>query len=664
MKRAILVLVLTAAGMTLLLSPTSGTSPETQSVPSRSSGTPAPPQAALSSHTYYIVWEALNILDQLFVGPESILTAGGCTCDYSCGGNCPPCIPVRRAKAMGPYCTEEEAWADLCSKITDAGTYAIWSPCPYWVVVSGVKHTVSWSPWLTCGQYGGFGGDTVIPTPNCPTATPTRTATVPTPTATPTATPAWDIQVQKVEITQGVQCLDLDVPHGDSSCADNSVPLVANRTTVIRVFPKYTVQGGKWPTWKDPVSAILIPDSPAGSPIQPRNGPIGLEWVGAGDRRESGDSSLNFRLPADLTRAGTVRLHVEINHDRRWPEPNYDNNRYDIVLTFNERPDLTVLYVPVIYDPPGPVRREPLTACIKGSDSLVRSLYPLRQAGFHYIPGRTITFRQTLQGLDDSKLRAMLNRLYWTPRLLGQATAPDQLFARLPGIDDFGFLAAADPLQVRLALGQQPLLATPLGQGPLPLGRVGIARPDALVPDFLVSGVQDLFDLRAVQHDPAVGGLDVERLPGRLVRVEQFADHPAAGGQDEDLADRGRNRPQQPAQDHHSDDNSFHARGLYVSGPLGKVRHSADCPNHGYPLVYGSNRALDNANPPAVSNYRRRVGRGRVSGGGPAQANEPVNRTVPAQHHLSARPMAHQLAGLLVPPYRFPTSTPPIHAIP
>jgi hypothetical protein len=113
---------------------------------------------------YWIVWQANNILGQLFVDPQSIMTADDCTCNWSCGGNCPPCVAVERAQVLGPYCTEAEAWAHLCSGIEDAGSYSIWSPCPYWVVFKGVKHTVSWSPWMACPA---MGSDVEIPAPSC-----------------------------------------------------------------------------------------------------------------------------------------------------------------------------------------------------------------------------------------------------------------------------------------------------------------------------------------------------------------------------------------------------------------------------------------------------------------------------------------------------------------
>lgn len=144
---------------------------------------------------YWIVWEALNIGGQLYVDPESIMETEECTCYYACGGLCPPCVPVRRAQVMGPYCTQEEAWAHLCSRITEAGRYPIGSNCPWWVVMGGVRHRISWNPWQTCP---GFGGDVVIPTPNCtitpetPTSTPTEELV--TPTVTPTGE-AYSLQL-------------------------------------------------------------------------------------------------------------------------------------------------------------------------------------------------------------------------------------------------------------------------------------------------------------------------------------------------------------------------------------------------------------------------------------------------------------------------------------
>ncbi len=174
------------------------------------------------------MWEALNIFGQLFVDPESILIQNECTYSYPCGGMPPTCTPVRKAKVLGPYCTDDEAWAHLCSRITDRGSFAIWSNCPYWVVIDGVRHNSSWNPFTTCPK---IGGEVVIPTPpaNCPTdppPPPTPTST-PTATVTPTPTEIADLTVKRIEVVQATQD------------ENNTIPLVQDKFTIARVFVEH-----------------------------------------------------------------------------------------------------------------------------------------------------------------------------------------------------------------------------------------------------------------------------------------------------------------------------------------------------------------------------------------------------------------------------------------
>ena len=191
------------------------------------------------------------------------------------------------------------------------------------------------------------------------------------------------------------------------------------------------------------VDAILVMESPGSGSRQSLNGPIRLK---ADHKRQNINDTLNFRLPQDWTAHSSVSLYVEINPEGTLPETDRDNNRRDLSLTFNTRSDLTVLYLPIRYQPPGQPATDP-TNRITTNDRLTRKLYPLRQGGLHYYRGKTITYRKPLATRSDTQaLKKTLNKLYWVPNLLGAPSAPDQLIAWLPQLAGLSTLGSSDPL--------------------------------------------------------------------------------------------------------------------------------------------------------------------------------------------------------------------------
>ena len=407
---------------------------------------------AASSNTW-VVWEALNVVDQLFVDPASIMQADDCTCNYPCGGLCPPCTAVRRAIAMGPYCSEAEAWGNVCARMSDRGRYVIGSPCPWWVIVDGVKHTVSWNPWTECPK---IGGEVVIPHPTCVVPIPTATAT-----ATATPTPEWDIQIGAVEITQAVQCLDQ--AKGDKECPDNSVELVWGKSIEIRVYPLFKVLSGPTPTAKEKVDAMLLIDSPGSGAFLPGTDPPMALYLPAElpIDRDGFHTSINFRLPGSWVTEPEIRLHIILNDEHAVPETDYENNRTDLTLTFGRFRDLTVVYVPIEYQPIGQQKRAPDEEPMVEAASLAEAVYPVRDGGFYYRRGKTVTFREVLSGgIDnDGRFRRYLNILYWAPRIRGAGKAPDQLFGWLPYFSNEWAIGAADTLD-----------AEPMGYGKVAYG--------------------------------------------------------------------------------------------------------------------------------------------------------------------------------------------------
>ena len=88
--------------------------------------------------------------------------------------------------------------------------------------------------------------------------------------------------------------------------------------------------------------------------LLPSNGPLPATL--AGSERANVNSTLNFWVPGDLLDEGTLRLEVEINHDRAVRESNYGNNEALHTRTLTERFKVNVVLAKVRYHikQPGP----------------------------------------------------------------------------------------------------------------------------------------------------------------------------------------------------------------------------------------------------------------------------------------------------------------------
>jgi len=164
-----------------------------------------------------------------------------------------------------------------------------------------------------------------------PTATPTVT---PTATPTATATPVPDLQVAGMEIVQVTQ-RQLSPP--------NDVPLVAGKTTAVRIYMSSTYG---WPIVHTRLrvvggsprqSAYLYPQPPDA-------------WVKQGTNpRASLSESANFVLPAEYTVPGLLLIIAEVNYDGAVQETDYSNNTGTLSVTFNERQPVNLVFLRVRY---------------------------------------------------------------------------------------------------------------------------------------------------------------------------------------------------------------------------------------------------------------------------------------------------------------------------
>jgi len=137
-----------------------------------------------------------------------------------------------------------------------------------------------------------------------------------------------DLAISSLEITQAVQT------------ADNSVPLVAGRPTVIRVYPHTNTI--------EPVNNVTIVISATRSGVALAGSPltVGPTSVLTNPGRSDINSSFNARLPSDWL-SGAVTLQVAIDPANSIEEKDESNNANTTILTFNSVPDLNVTVVPI-----------------------------------------------------------------------------------------------------------------------------------------------------------------------------------------------------------------------------------------------------------------------------------------------------------------------------
>jgi hypothetical protein len=200
-----------------------------------------------------------------------------------------------------------------------------------------------------------------------------------------------DLTVRNVEVTQSIQTLD------------NSVPLVANKPTLARVY--VGVEGTAEPV--EGVDAILhvyqdgleVPDSP----FHPINGPIVAQLT---PNREREDDTLNFRLPA---LSGRYDMVATVNPDFVIPEIDYGNNDYEVDnLDFVCRLTPDISYVVIDYRFPDPtVPHLPDGALMAAGNRFLDSCYPFPPSVYHPAARPPYVFARDVNGHDAELLAAL-----------------------------------------------------------------------------------------------------------------------------------------------------------------------------------------------------------------------------------------------------------------
>lgn len=233
-----------------------------------------------------------------------------------------------------------------------------------------------------------------------------------------------NITIVGIEQTQTIQFFRFN-GQGSGFAADNSIPLIANKTTILRVYidcttlPQFPVPGritGKLSSFRLPYSPPPIPD------LFPFNGPIPANPSSAIDRGNP-NHTLNFQVPATYC-SGLMAFTVNVFDADHPNQANYAAQSKSVAVAFQNVPPLTVHGVLIHYTGPD-FFDKPIDKQTNGFDLLesldyVLRTYPVSQFnydGCEVLPwSAKLAVGQNFYDLDNKlgSLRAMsgTNDLY------------------------------------------------------------------------------------------------------------------------------------------------------------------------------------------------------------------------------------------------------------
>ena len=227
--------------------------------------------------------------------------------------------------------------------------------------------------------------------------------------------PPVDLTVSRIEVVQATQ----DV--------NNTVPLVAEKSTVARVF----VGLGTGATQPPQVQAILRGFGPSGSelvgsPLAAENGPIPAPNQ---PNREATNHSLNFKLPPDWTTAGALKLRAEVNPGGSVSEADRTNNSREETVLFENRGEFHVQWVEVCYQ----TEDNCPSLDVSVQDFLMRKMFPVgdTRATYQSFKAPPLIWKRSLATKEAREELISVLRVDYE---LANDGSLDQLVGWLPGL--------------------------------------------------------------------------------------------------------------------------------------------------------------------------------------------------------------------------------------
>ncbi|MBK7930714.1 MAG: hypothetical protein IPJ98_25540 [Bryobacterales bacterium] len=205
--------------------------------------------------------------------------------------------------------------------------------------------------------------------------------------------------------------------------ADNSIPLVADKYTVVRVLAKLVSSD------TEPVRGIPMIlrgfRNGAELPTSPMVNTINLTETWRTPRR--GGIAHGFRLPVAWTAAGPLELTAEINPDRTIDESSFGNNTATTTVTFNPKPSISLRYLPVCIELPG-LPKECPSGLISSYGYMIPQLFPVAETKLTYSP---LAIPEQVYSRSISTPTTANAFLDWVRRLYATVQAEGQIFDNL-----------------------------------------------------------------------------------------------------------------------------------------------------------------------------------------------------------------------------------------
>ena len=181
-----------------------------------------------------------------------------------------------------------------------------------------------------------------------------------------------DFSLSDIEMTQGIQDLN------------NSVPLVQDKATAVRVFPLAQITGANQLSTTVVLNGSRNGSALPGSPLRPLEGNLPVT-NNAGLLRGTPNGSFTFILPREWLH-GAIGLRADINPGSVLPEANRANNSIGLTRSFTHKQPVCLIMqslstrdIPDIYTPRSPGFRDIIRR--------FQSLYPVADLHIQSITG-------------------------------------------------------------------------------------------------------------------------------------------------------------------------------------------------------------------------------------------------------------------------------------
>lgn len=218
-----------------------------------------------------------------------------------------------------------------------------------------------------------------------------------------------NVLITGTEFTQAIQYWNFPAGQGTGSAPNNSIPLVAGKPTIVRVYPDVIVRRDRFNIPNQVTGSLHVSNQAGTISLSPLGGPITAQAASLIDRASLGDT-INFRIPWQFC-YGEITCRIRIN-DLVQPS-DFDEEILD--LTFEDVPLLDVHSVLIHYQGPDFFDKS-VDAKATGLDVLLTLDYVLRTypiSGFNFDGWEVLTWTKkvaTKQGFHDLKAQIDLMR--------------------------------------------------------------------------------------------------------------------------------------------------------------------------------------------------------------------------------------------------------------